>query len=320
MAQQDSGIIIGIDVCKDRLDLFEHESGRGYSMGNDAPSIETWLDGQAGHLQVALEPTNRYHEAVAEAAYARGHDVYWIDPFRLSHYRAGLGRRAKTDPQDAYLLARFLAREVSELRPWTPLTQGQQRFWQLLKRRSTLVRAKVQSRQSLSDMGTLQDEVDSLLRHCVRMIAKLDRALLTQAKELGWSESIARCRAIPGIGPLTAMALVATWHRGDFSNVDAFVAFLGLDVCVRQSGRWQGRRKLTKKGDGEIRRLLFNAAMQARRNELWEPYYLRLRNRGLSTTAAFVALSRKLAKVCLALLKNNSKFDPLAHRSACMET
>src|SRR5690606_13076192 len=205
-------------------------------------------------------------------------------------------------------------------RPWRPLPQGEQRFWQLLKRRATLVRAKVQLRQSLIDMGTLQDEVDSLLRHCVRMIAKVDRALLAQAQELGWTESIARCRAIPGIGPLTAMALVATWHRGAFSNVDAFVAFLGLDVRVRQSGRWQGRRKLTKKGHGEIRRLLFNAAMQARRDALWAPYYLRLRERALSSTAAFVALSRKLAKVCFALLQNDSRFDPRAHRPACMST
>ena len=86
------------------------------------------------------------------------------------------------------------------------------------------------------------------------------------------------------------------------------------------TGCWQGRRKLTKKGDGEIRRLLFNAAMQARRNELWEPYYLRLRDRGLSTTAAFVALSRKLAKVCFALLQNNSQFDPPAHAPACRST
>lgn len=320
MAQQDSAIIIGIDVCKDTLEIFEHESGRADSIGNDATSIETWLDSKAGRLQLAIESTNRYHEAVAEAAYARGHEVYLIDPYRLTHYRAGLGRRAKTDPEDARLLARFLAREAGELRPWRPLPQGEQRFWQLLKRRATLVRAKVQLRQSLIDMGTLQDEVDSLLRHCVRMIAKVDRALLAQAQELGWTESIARCRAIPGIGPLTAMALVATWHRGAFSNVDAFVAFLGLDVRVRQSGRWQGRRKLTKKGHGEIRRLLFNAAMQARRDALWAPYYLRLRERGLSSTAAFVALSRKLAKVCFALLQNDSRFDPRAHRPACMST
>ena len=211
-------------------------------------------------------------------------------------------------------------REKPELRPWTPLTQGQQRFWQLLKRRSTLVRSRVQLRQSLTDMGSLQEDVDALLEQCVRMIAKLDRALLAQARELGWSDSVARCRAIPGIGPLTAMALVATWHRGAFCNVDAFIAFLGLDVRVRQSGRWQGRRKLTKKGHGEIRRLLFNAAMQARRNALWAPYYLRLRDRGLSSTAAFVALSRKLAKVCFALLQNNSQFDPLALKRTCMST
>jgi hypothetical protein len=42
---------------------------------------------------------------------------------------------------------------------------------------------------------------------------------------------------------------------------------------------------------------------------------------GLSgTMAAFVALSRKLAKVRFALLQNNSRFDPLAQRSACMAT
>ncbi len=45
-----------------------------------------------------------------------------------------------------------------------------------------------------------------------------------------------------------------------------------------------------------MRRLLFNAAMQGRRNPLWEPYYLSLRARGMSTTAAFVALARKLAR------------------------
>lgn len=233
MAQQNNAIIIGIDVCKDTLDIFEHESGRAYSIGNDATLIETWLDSKEGRLQLAIEPTNRYHEAVAEAAYARGHEVYLIDPYRLTHYRAGLGRRAKTDPEDAYLLARFLAREVGELRPWTPLTRGQQRFWQLLKRRSTLVRSKVQLRQSLADMGSLQKDADALLKQCVRMIAKLDRALLAQAKELGWSESIARCRAIPGIGPLTAMALVATWHRGAFSSVDAFVACSLSDAAGR---------------------------------------------------------------------------------------
>jgi hypothetical protein len=39
-----------------------------------------------------------------------------------------------------------------------------------------------------------------------------------------------------------------------------------------------------------------------------------------SLTATGIALSRKLAKVSFALLQNDSQFDPLAHRSACMST
>ena len=75
----------------------------------------------------------------------------------------------------------------------------------------------------------------------------------------------------------------------------------------------KGKSKLTKNGGPEVRRLLFNAATQARRNPLWEPYYLALRERGFSTTAAFVALGRKLARVAFALLQKNVEFDANLH-------
>jgi len=67
---------------------------------------------------------------------------------------------------------------------------------------------------------------------------------------------------------------VATYHRGQFLNVDTFIAFMGMDVRVRDSGHFRGKRKLTKKGEPELRRILFNAAMRGRCNAHWEPYYL----------------------------------------------
>ena len=60
-----------------------------------------------------------------------------------------------------------------------------------------------------------------------------------------------------------ATALTALFHRERFSKSDAFIAFtafMGLDVRVRESGHFKGKRKLTKKGSPEMRRLLFNAA------------------------------------------------------------
>ena len=131
---------------------------------------------------------------------------------------------------------------------------------------ATWVRAQVQLHHSLVDWGSLQADVDVLLKDLDQVLHKMDRALMAQAQRLGWAAEVTRCRALPGVGPLTALALVALDHRGEFVCADAFIAFMGMDARVRESGQWHGRRKLTQKGDPEVRRLLFNAAMQARRS------------------------------------------------------
>lgn len=313
MTQLGNERIVGVDVSKDRLDLHDWDSKCPDSIANDIDAIDRWLDGFSLPVRFAIEPTNQFHIALAERAHARGHAVYLVDPHRLSHYRCGVGQRVKADPQDAQLLARYLAREGDDLAPWKPLSQGQQRFWRLLRRRATVVRARIQLQQSLSGLKTLNSEVDALLERFKTLIKKMERVLLSEAKKLGWDRDLDRCQAIPGIGPLSALALSAIFHQGTYRNADAFIAFMGMDVRVRQSGRWKGKSKLTKKGDPEVRRLLFNAAMQARRNPLWEPYYLALRERGFSTTAAFVALGRKLARVAFALLQKNVEFDANLH-------
>jgi transposase len=313
MTQLGNERIVGVDVSKDRLDLYDWDSKCPDSIANDIDAIDRWLDGFSLPVRFAIEPTNQFHIALAERAHARGHAVYLVDPHRLSHYRCGVGQRVKADPQDAQLLARYLAREGDDLAPWKPLSQGQQRFWRLLRRRATVVRARIQLQQSLSGLKTLNSDVDALLERFKTLIKKMERALLSEARKLGWDRDLDRCQAIPGIGPLSALALTAIFHQGTYRNADAFIAFMGMDVRVRQSGRWKGKSKLTKKGDPEVRRLLFNAAMQARRNPLWEPYYLALRERGFSTTAAFVALGRKLARVAFALLQKNVEFDANLH-------
>ena len=130
---------------------------------------------------------------------------------------------------------------------------------------------------------------------------------------------MARCEAVEGIGPLSACALVMAFLRGDFRNSDAFVAFLGLDVRVRDSGKQVQRRRLSKRGDPEIRRLLHNAAMAARRHPYWANVYQRYRDRGLQTTQALVILARKLARIAFALMKNQTTYQAKA-RPACGTT
>ena len=48
----------------------------------------------------------------------------------------------------------------------------------------------------------------------------------------------ARLRTTSGVGKLNALALKAMYHCGEFSKVDRFIAFLGLDIKVRDSGTY----------------------------------------------------------------------------------
>ena len=153
-------------------------------------------------------------------------------------------------------------------------------------------------------------------RHLLKQASQIED--LAHQLELGWEAEIKRCQTIPGIGPLTAVALVACFHRGDFQRSDQWVAYMGLDVRVRDSGKCKGRRKLSKRGNPELRRLLFNGAMSAAKMPSIRPRYERHRAKGLSSTAALVAMSRKLARVAFAVLSKNEAYDEKLSNWACV--
>ena len=320
MAKQVEERTIGVDVAKCWLDIYVSELGELERIENTEGAIEEWLRGLPGSARIAIEATNRYHELFIERAHAQGHCIYVIDAFRLSRYRDAVGHRAKTDRHDAELLARYLQQEHEHLQWWQPRDPRHTRLWRLLKRRATLVQTKTRLRQSLADLGGLDADTRELLHHCQQVVRKVDRELQAQARRLGWQQDLQRSGSVPGLGPTTSLALVATFHRHNFRNADALVAFIGMDVRVRDSGKFRGRRKLTKKGDPEIRRLLYNAAMCGCRLPHWKPYYQSLRDRGFSGTAALMILARKMVRVCYALLQKQVSFDPGTRKLPCNAT
>ncbi|MGH8601599.1 MAG: transposase [Gammaproteobacteria bacterium] len=113
------------------------------------------------------------------------------------------------------------------------------------------------------------------------------------------------------MGPLVSHSLANTFQRLPFGSADAFIAYTGYDPRAQDSGQKHGRRRLSKRGPGELRRLLFNAAMAAIKTRTWKPLYEQHRARGWSSTAALVIIARKIARVAYALFKHNTTFEPL---------
>lgn len=309
MAMPTSRVILGIDVSKDWLDVCQYGRDAVERIANERAAIKALLKRYPA-AAIAVEATNTYHELVVELARARGLTVYLISGYQLKHYAKSLARRMRTDEVDARLLARLLAHEIDELRPYEPRCEQQVQLRRLLARRALLVKQQQQLRQSFAGVG-LEASLKSLINRLQGVVALLDKRLKGLSAELGWQRDLRRLQSIPGVGPLNALALLEAYRSGQFRHRDPFVAFIGLDVRTKDSGKMKGRRTLTKQGNPEIRRLLYNAAMAATQSgRYFHQAYLALQARGLTKIQALVVVCRKIARIAFALLKNQQDFDP----------
>lgn len=306
MAKPVTQITLGIDVAKDHLVCHCWNTDRCEVLDNQPAAITAWLKTLTGPVRIAVEPTSHYHLALVEAALSQDCTVFLVNARQLNHYRQAVNLRNKTDPQDAWLLARYLQHEAQQLRPFQPQDQRAQRLWRLMTRRATVVQSRQRLQQS---MRGVHCSIRGLLTQFQQLLVRLDRQIQQLIRELGWWQHYRRCRSIPGIGPANAAALVAAYHRGAFAGSDAFVAFLGLDIRLRQSGRFKGKSKLTKQGEPELRRLLYCASKGAQTHPRFAAYHQRMLDQGLPKIAARVALARKLARIAFALISRQEYFE-----------
>ena len=222
-----------------------------------------------------------------------------------------MGARAKTDRVDATLLARLVAQEHRGLRPYTPPTATQRQLDRLIRRRAKLVRIKGMLKLTMSTLSGFAPDVKTVIRKLDALLAKLDASMATlAARAPGHRDAQPRIESIVGIGPLVGLSLTNTLERVPFRNADAFVAFTGFDLRAKDSGQKVGRRRLSKRGPAELRRLLFTAAMSAVRTTAWKPIYDAYRTRGWSGTATLVIIARKIARAAWSIHRYQTTFNP----------
>jgi transposase len=97
-----------------------------------------------------------------------------------------------------------------------------------------------------------------------------------------------------------------------FARKDSFVAYVGFDTRVSDSGKKVGRRRLTKRGDSTLRWLLYVAAQATLRTKdpYFRAFYERKCQEGLPRTAAICVLARKLAKIAWSLSQSGETYRP----------
>jgi transposase len=305
------GLFIGADVSKAEI-VYGVQGQQAGRVANDAASLTGWLQQWPAGSCIAMESTGRYHLLLASLAYRAGLTVYVLNPKDVRRYRESLGVRGKTDRLDADTIAQMLAERHSKgsWHGWTPGTAQQQELDAMLRRRATLAVHRCAIVQTLEDVAEVAAQWHEAKLALDALMDALDQQILqrVQADER-IAESYRRLHTITGIGPQTAALLANLLTRIPFANADAFVAFSGLDPRPNDSGPRRGRRRITKRGPPQMRRLIFLAAQAAARSKVLRPLYEAIRARGFSTTQALVILARKLLRVAFSIYKTGQSFD-----------
>jgi transposase len=303
---------VGADVAKDDIVMACSEGSFPVrKIANQRTALLAFLKTLPSGSRIGMESTGIYHELFASLAHKLGFIVFVLNPKDARHYAKGVGLRGKTDRVDAELIARMIKHEHTDLHPWIPPTPEQREMARLIKRRFKLVSLRQALAMSLKGVDGFATDLKVLKARFNQLIAHIDQRIkeLVEANP-DRKTHVTHLRTINGVGPVVSVALVNILEHVPLESADAFVAFTGLDPRPDESGQHRGKRRLSKRGPSELRRLLYLAAMSAKKTTVWKPLFEHYRAKGLSTTACFVILARRIARTAWSMYTYKTKFDP----------
>jgi len=303
---------VGIDIAKDDVVVAVRPGGDQWTVPQTP----------AGHRQLArllvagspervvLEATGGYERALVRVLHAAGVPVAVVNPRQVRQFARATGRLAKTDQLDAAVLAQFAEVIQPDVRP--PVDAATEEFEALLDRRRQIQEALTAERNRLPLAPPLiQRRIRAHVRWLEKELAELNRELENRlTHDPRWRDRAAVLQAVPAIGPVCAATLLARLPELGQLSHRQIAALVGVAPYNHDSGALRGKRRIAG-GRGEIRRVLYMAALQgARVNPVLRPFYQRLLAAGKPKKVALVACINKLLRLLNAMVAHGRPWSP----------
>lgn len=320
-----SKAVVGIDVSKKKLDVALLVNGKiktkvvdNSVQGHQA--LLDWLDKSKvpkDALQVCMEATGVYYEAVATVLHDTGLVVSVVNPSCIKGFGQSENLRNKTDKADAALIARYCAAMAPSAWQPAPLEQRQLRAWSQRILALKDIRQQERNRLESYEAGGMTEVAE----HARSIIAWLDAEIKQLEDDVddhidrhpGLKHDAELITSIPGIGNTTAARILG--QLGDirrFGSAKALAAFLGVTPRQRSSGTSiKGRTLMSRSGSTLIRAALYMPGMVAsRHNPLLRQFSLRLLANGMAKKAVIGAVMHKLVHLIYGVIRTGKPFDP----------
>lgn len=301
---------IGIDISKAHLDVACLATNRQARFANDKAgftALRRWIGNTQPDI-VVYEATGAYHADLEQAL--GGHlPLVKVNPLQARRFAQARGTRAKTDRVDAIMLAEM--GRAFTLAPDAPVSKEQRDLKELQINRSALIkeRTRLKNRSQTQTLALMRRQTKARLVQIDRHLREIDTEIETRLKETK-ARSLDILTSIPGIGAVTAAAILIECPEVGTMGQKQTASLAGLAPVTRQSGIWRGKAFI-QGGRKFLRDALYMPALVALRyNPDLKAKYSTMINAGKPAKVAITTIMRKLIQLANTLIKQNRKWEP----------
>ena len=283
-------------------------------------AMDLWLKGAnigVKQWHFTMEATGVYYEDIAHHLYEQKYAVHVILPIKAKKFAESLDVKSKTDKLDSKSLGRLGVER--KLREWQPASPIYKALKELTRERGRLVKVRSQFKNNLHALNHSYQpnkksikRIESIIRTLDKNIKEIELELSAQKKkDESLKEKVDQLTSIPGVGEVTAMTVLAETNGfALIENSRQLCSYVGLDVSERQSGKWKGKSKISKKGNSHIRAALYFPALTTiKYSPQHKEFYERIISNKKKSKIGITAVSRKLLILMYSLWKNNTTYQ-----------
>ena len=303
---------IGIDISKDKLDIFISEKNQYLTIKNSKSDINKFL--KSSHLKnligdplLVCESTGGWERILLNCSLENNIDIHIAHASKIYYFAKSKGILAKTDKLDAKIISSFAISE--QLQPSIINSEIDLELKDLMMRKTQLKTnlciEKQRQRKHLSKR--VQQSITKTIKLYKNEIDLIDKEInqIFNSKE-SYQESKKILQSMTGIGNETSQILIILLPELGKVNKRQIAALTGVAPYNNDSGKKFGKMKI-KGGRMEVRNVLYMASLSAiRYNKTMQDYFNKLVQNGKMKKVALIAVMRKMITILNSLMKQRT--------------
>ena len=270
-------------------------------------------------LTFVMEATGVYYEELAYFLHSKKQKVSVQLAQKIKYFAKSCNLKTKNDKVDSKMIAEFgIEKNLIKIDLWTPPSKDFKMIRDLSREHTSLKQSIACIKSQLHALNFAHDTNKEVVKMKKQQISFYEQQIIYAEKAMRklvkadskLHDKIEKIETVKGLAFVSIIKVISEVNGFLlFNNIRQLVSYAGLDIIEKESGKFTGKTKISKKGNARIRATLYMPAMSAmQHNKTLKTFYERVNEGRTIKKQGVIAVMRKLLILIYTLWKKNEKY------------